>query len=54
MTLTTAQKKETYIELYISRVETLSRYVEEGNRTSRDIVSELDDIARSLREINNL
>ena len=50
----TQEQKETYNRLFVEQIERLSKYVKEGDRTSRDIVSELNEIAQSIREVNNL
>ena len=50
----TQEQKETYNRLFVEQIERLSKYVKEGDRTSRDIVSELNEIAKSIREVNNL
>ena len=50
----TQELKETYNRLFVEQIERLSEDVKEGDRTARAIVSKLNEIAKSLREVNNL
>ena len=50
----TQEKKDIYNRLFVDQIERLSEDVKDGSRTARNIVSELNKIAQSIREVNNL
>tara|TARA_R100001463_G_scaffold134736_2_gene197211 strand:+ start:177 stop:344 length:168 start_codon:yes stop_codon:yes gene_type:complete len=52
--LTKEQRFKVHTELNITRLENLSKLVSEGARTANSIVDELNNVARELRQINNL